>query len=256
MKLHCYSLMPKPPRLVPAAATRRWMDEFPYHHAYRCLPLSIANAYGWEIQSPCALTIEWNGGPAASDISFSCEDDYRYLNHLVASNFTHGIVTFHTGYLFQTEPGWNLVATGPFNSPKDGCAPLTGVIETDWLPYPFTMNWQLTRPGRFRFERGEPFCVVFPVAQNALESTQPEIVELKSNPELQEQLAAWRARREEFMVRFRAGDEETFREAWQRFYFKGERPDGTDKIAHHKAKLHLAVPINRLPGAAADRSGG
>ena len=118
MKIHCYAVMSNPPQLVPAAPTRRWMDEFPSHHAYRCLPMSIANAYGWEIQSPCSFTIAWNGGPAASDISFTCEDDFPYLDHLVVSNFTHGIVTFHTGYLFQTEPGWNLLVTGPFNAPR------------------------------------------------------------------------------------------------------------------------------------------
>ena len=82
------------------------------------------------------------------------------------------------------------------------------------MPYPFTMNWQLTRPGHFRFERGEPFCVIFPVAQNALESTQPEVLDLQSNPVLLEQHAAWRGLREEFMTRFRTGDEKTLREAW------------------------------------------
>jgi len=29
-----------------------------------------------------------------------------------------------------------------------------GVIETDWLPDPFTMNWQMTRPGTVRFREG------------------------------------------------------------------------------------------------------
>jgi len=28
------------------------------------------------------------------------------------------------------------------------------VIETDWLPDPFTMNWQMTRPGTVRFREG------------------------------------------------------------------------------------------------------
>ena len=36
--------------------------------------------------------------------------------------------------------------------------PLVGLIETDWLPFPFTMNWVFTRPGRVRLEKGEPFC--------------------------------------------------------------------------------------------------
>ena len=31
--------------------------------------------------------------------------------------------------------------------------PLAGVVETDWLPFPFTMNWLFTQPGRVRFEK-------------------------------------------------------------------------------------------------------
>jgi hypothetical protein len=30
----------------PARAKRKWMDDFVDRHAYRCLPLSIANAFG------------------------------------------------------------------------------------------------------------------------------------------------------------------------------------------------------------------
>ena len=36
---------------------------------------------------------------------------------------------------------------GPINRPKDGIAALPGIIETDWSPYSFTMNWMFTRPG-------------------------------------------------------------------------------------------------------------
>ncbi|MEP7183102.1 MAG: DUF6065 family protein [Betaproteobacteria bacterium] len=34
--------------------------------------------------------------------------------------------------------------------------PLAGVIETDWRLNPFTMNWQMTRPGKLRFDRDLP----------------------------------------------------------------------------------------------------
>ena len=44
--------------------------------------------------------------------------------------------------------GWNTFVTGPMNGIKDGIAPLSGVIETDWSPYSFTMNWRFTRPGK------------------------------------------------------------------------------------------------------------
>ena len=111
-----------------------------------------------------------------------------------------------TGYLFVTEPGWNLLTTGPFNHPRDGISPLTGVIETDWLPYPFTMNWQMTRPGTVRFERGDAFCLIFPVRKDELEAADVEIYNLADDPELEKKQKAWREKRDEFMVKFRAGD--------------------------------------------------
>jgi hypothetical protein len=245
MKLECYAMSPEPPPLVPAHPLREWMDAFPDRHAYRCLPLSIANTYGWEVLSPCSFEARWNGGPAAKDVTFKALDSYPWLNHLVLSNFTHGIVTFHTGYMFRTDPGWNLLASGPFNKPKDGIAPLTGVIETDWLPYPFTMNWHFTRKGSVRWEKGEPFCVVFPVPQGALEQVQPEILDLEANPELKSEYEAWRDRRTEFMEKFNSGDEQTLKQAWQRYYFLGKMASTGEQVPTHSSKVRLDAPVDR-----------
>jgi hypothetical protein len=245
MKLTCYALAPDPLPLRPAPSTRAWMDAIPDRHAYRCLPLAIANAHGWEIGAPCAFEVTWNGWPKASDIKLKALDGYPDLARFASSHFAFGIVTFHLTYLFRTEPGWNLIATGPFNKPKDGIAPLSGVIETDWLPYPFTMNWQMTRSGTVRFEKDEPVCQIFPVPHGALETVEPEILNLSDDPDLEAQALAWKARRDEFMQRFRAHDQATLKEAWQRFYFLGKNPDGTETEASHVSKLRLAVPVDR-----------
>ena len=49
------------PLIRPAPATRAWMDATPESFAYRCLPLNIANAHGWEILCPCGFEAVWNG---------------------------------------------------------------------------------------------------------------------------------------------------------------------------------------------------
>ena len=150
MKLTCYALHEFAPKLVAAHPQRKWMDDFPDRHPYRCLPLSIANAHGWDVLCPYPIEIEWNGGPSVSDLVVRALKPLparQQLEHLCRSNFSRGVVTFHVNYLFKTEPGWDLLATGPFNRPKDNIAPLTGIMESDWLPYPFTMNWQVLRPG-------------------------------------------------------------------------------------------------------------
>jgi len=153
MKLTAYALFPETLPLRAAPPSRDWMDRIPERHAYRCLPLAIANAHGWEVTCVCDFEAAWDGGPHARNVQLRALDGFPNLAQYVVTHFAFGIITFHLTYLFRTEPGWNLVATGPTNLPKDGIAPLTGVIETDWLPYPFTMNWQMTRPGRVRSRR-------------------------------------------------------------------------------------------------------
>lgn len=247
-ELIAYALVPEPPRLVPANPTRRWMDEFPDRHPYRCLPLAIANAHGWCLLSPCTFEAHWNGGPRTADLTISVLDGYPYLNHIVQSNFSHGILTFHTGYLFRTSPGWNLWAGGPANFVKKGAAPLAGVIETNWLPYPFTMNWQLTAAGVYRWERGEPYCMLFPVPANTLENVEPEIRDLKSNPQLQEQCFAWREKRFELMQDLQDTDPGAISDRWQRYYFLGRMPDTGESVDHHVSRLRLKEPVDLRGG--------
>ena len=244
MKLLAFPYGAMVPDLKPARARRDWMDAFPDRHAYRCLPLAIANSFGWELLSPCDLRIDYNGGPFASDLQVSAEDGYDLVSHLAASNFTQGILTFHTGYIFRTEPGWSLLATGPTNEPKDGMAPLTGVIETDWLPYPFTMNYQLTRPGTFRIRKGEPFCHIVPILAEPVEQAEVEILPIEAEKDLKERMDGFAARRGKLLKAGVTPDPNSVREAWGREYFRGVLADGTN-APRHTHKLRLADPIDR-----------
>src|ERR1041385_6719912 len=139
MKLLCYPASGPPPDIRPAPATRAWMDASPVGYAYRCLPLNIANAHGWEILNPSAYDATWDDGVDKSAIQISGAG--------AISHFGCGVFTFHVMALFRTEPGWDLFVTGPVNAPKHGIAPLTGVVETDWAHSTFTMNWKFTAPG-------------------------------------------------------------------------------------------------------------
>ncbi len=87
------------------------MDVFTDRHAYRCLPLSIANTHGWEMLVPAAFEVEWNGGPNIADLTVRALEPFPAgfpFEHFAMSNFARGIVTLHTGYLFRTPPGWSL----------------------------------------------------------------------------------------------------------------------------------------------------
>ncbi len=243
VKLH--ALTEHPPQVRPARAKRRWMDDFVDRHAYRCLPLSIANAFGWEVLCPIPVEIRWNGGMAVEDIQVIGLKDLpggASVDHFCRSNFSRGIITFHLDYVIETEPGWGILATGPFNDPKPTASPLTGVVESDWLPYPFTMNWQLTEPGITRFEEGEPFCFFLPVPRQVLPNTELQIHRMADDPELRTRHDQFRLARDDFMRRVRAGDQEAIKEAWQRHYFVGRHPDGTLGTEHlNRLRLKEAV---------------
>ena len=244
-ELTCYHLGHIPGmKLVPASPFRKWMDEFPDRHAYRCLPLSIANAHAWDLLCPFGVEISWNGGPAAEDIKIDALEDIAPLTarHFCVSNFTRGIVTFHTDFIFVTGPDWNLYTTGPANAFKDGVQPLTGIIETSWLPYPFTMNYQLTRPGIFRFQRDEPFCSIMPIPRDYLQAVTPQVIDINDNPELKENHRLFRENRDEFMKKFRAGDQAALKQAWQRLYFMGQMPGASEGPDKHTNKLRLNTP--------------
>jgi hypothetical protein len=95
-----------------------------------------------------------------------------------------------------------------------------------------------------RFQKGEPICLVYPVAANAVSDTEVVIRDLADDPDLMEEAYAWKHRRDEFMQRFNAGDQTARKAGWQRDYFLGRRPDGSAPDAQHVNKLRLATPVD------------
>ena len=240
MELQCYPVHPQPPDLVPGRAQRDWMDNHHNRHPYKCLPLTMANTTGWELLCPIGFTAEWNGGPSQADITLTPERPSPYFHDFAQSHFAGGVVTLHTHYLFRTPPGWAIWVSGAPNHVKDGIQALTGLVESDWLPFPFTMNWRFTRPGRVRFLKGEPFCFITMMEHRKLEAVQPVVRPMESDLVLKGQFDAWNKQRGEFNARLAKRDPQTVKEAWQRFYFKGELPDDSGPApADHVNKRRL-----------------
>ena len=220
----------------PAPAERDWIDATPQRFAARCLPLLIANSHGWEILFKDSCEAVWNGGTAAEDVSVTTQSgktDY------VRSHFGEGILTFSIRGLFRTDPGVNLWVRGPINYFKDGIQPLTGIVETDWSPATFTMNWKFTRAGHpVRFERDEPICHIFPLPRGLVDQVSPEIASIDSDPELKLDYEHARDARRAFIEGLKSHDPETVAAGWQRDYFRGAFPSGRRAIAGHQTKLH------------------
>lgn len=240
LDLICYVYPAWDPRILAASPRRGWMDDTPDRFAYRCLPLNIANAHGWEMLSPCGFEAEWNGGGAVGDVEV--RPDPGTPEHLApVALFGQGVLTFHVAGLLRTPPGFNLWVGGPPNSAKDGIAPLGGVIETDWAPFSFTMNWRFTRANhRIRFEENEPFCFFFPVERGLAERVRPRVAPIEEAPDLKAKFEAWSKSRDAFQTRVAADPPPAPADRWQKFYYRGTDAAGAPGPADHQAKLRLA----------------
>lgn len=222
--------------LSPAPSRRAWMDETPDRFANRCLPLLMANQAGWQVTLTERVEVEWSGRIGHGEVAVSGSDRAK---ENVTSHFGSGIVTFKLPYLFRTEPGYNLLARGPANLPKDGIAPLEGLIESDWSFAPFTMNWQITRPRtRLRFEAGEAICLIVPVKRGELEAFTPRLFQLDEDREIASAYRAWRKGREGFLRDLDAREATAVKAGWQRDYFLGRAP-GEREVPEHQTKMNL-----------------
>jgi hypothetical protein len=243
MKLIAYPVEGHSIDIRPAPATRDWMDATRGSFAYRCLPLNIANAHGWEVLCPVSFTAIWSGAREGSGVSVVVEGETVNPPY---GHFGDGILTFDINCVFRTEPGYDLIVQGPANRPKDGIAPLSGIIETDWAPYTFTMNWQFTRSGhQVRFEKGEPICSFFPIQRHSLESVEPVLGSIGDDPELARAFADWKASRDRFITDRKNPETTAHAEKWQKNYYRGLQPDGERKgVEDHRIRVRLK-PFSR-----------
>jgi hypothetical protein len=237
MKLICYTIANAKLNIRTARRHREWMSRAADASAYRCLPLLIANDYGWEILSSAEHEAKWNGGDAITDLSVHSSNASWPR---ASSHFGSGIITFEFSCIFRTEPGFNLWVSGPANAPKDGVYPPTGIVESDWIPYTFTMNWCVTRPDfTLRFRSGEPLCVIYPIERHLIERVEPEMRPISDEPGLEVSYQQFLQNRAEFVTRS-ASINASDREKWQKHYYRGIMPDGGIGQQEHQTKLTLS----------------
>ncbi|WP_063840156.1 DUF6065 family protein [Bradyrhizobium sp. LTSP885] len=239
MDLICYLHPGWRPLIRPAPARRDWMDRTPESFAYRCLPLNIANAHGWELLNPCAFDACWNGETDTGAVTIRAQADGSVASH-ATSLFGQGILTFHIPGIFRTPPGWNLWVGGSPNRPKDGIHPLTGIVETDWSPFTFTMNWRFTRPNHWiHFEAGEPICFFFPVQRALLDDVEPVMAPIDAEPDLLNRFQEWSRGRDSFVLQMADQPPPAPADRWQKHYYRGVDMSGKEQVADHRTRLRL-----------------
>jgi len=245
MKLIAYKTFDyKCQQLVPAARTREWMDKTPGAFAYHCLPLVMANSLGWFLINNVPCEMEWDGTEPSSGLKIWATEELteneKYF--LPSSHFGSGVVTFHAEFMFWTEQKISIITKGPANMPKHGIQALEGVVETDWLPYPFTMNWKMTAKNtRVRFERGEPIAQIIPWPLDLIDQMEPEILSLQTNPELYAKYEDYRKKRGAFNEQFKYDGKKR-----QKYYVRGEDSLGNKYGENHRTDWKTKQFVSKL----------
>jgi hypothetical protein len=200
----------------PARRERKWMDDADRRFPYRCLPLVVANEYGWEILSTHHVRASWDGTSKTEGLYVEnlCGNGRLHCH----SHFGEGVLTFQIPFVFKTPEGWNLMIRGPTNSPKDGIVALDGIVETDWAHATFTMNWRFTRACTVEFALGEPICLFFPIQRGVLERFHGEFRMLETDRELENKFREWSASRDRFLWGLAKRKPEVVAQGWQRDY--------------------------------------
>jgi hypothetical protein len=233
--LIAYQCSPEAPLIRCAQVEREWMSNAHKKFPYRCLPLNIANQFGWDVINPVNFIASWNGGPAPTDVRITFPDNKR--SSIPCAHFGAGVLTFTLGHLFRTPHGVNLYVKGPPNEPKDGVIPLEGIVETDFSTATFTMNYLFTRKNHeVIFEAGESYCRIFPIPRMMTEVFDPEIHEMEEDQELLKLHMQWREERDKFNKGLAVPGSVYAERGWQKDYFKG----GSDlfpKLQDHQTKL-------------------
>lgn len=147
-------------------------DYFP-EHAYFCLPLTIANQYGFAIKAATDMEIFWPGGETRAIVKLKNSQwtDAEGGIQSYYTNFEHGIISVENSFMFRTPPGVNLMVIPTPNYYIDGIMPMTGVVEADNLRRSFTINLKVTTPNKkINIKKGDWISTLIPIPRYYVDS--------------------------------------------------------------------------------------
>jgi hypothetical protein len=170
-------------KIIPGEPKRKWMDDTK-GNAYRCVPLNVANQYGWTVLSPVDFSAEWDGGPSQSSLRVNFLEPVPH--NIASSDFGHGILSIIPDFVVRTSKTTSLYVRGIPNQIANGLQPLDAIVETDWLPFTFTFNYKFAKPGKLTIKKDQPLFMFFPIQRGYIDQFETKEVHIQSNQEMYE----------------------------------------------------------------------
>jgi len=226
--------------VVPLGVKRKWMTDSYYKFAYSCLPLNIANQYGFAVLSPVDFTLDWWGGMEGKDVDFDIDCEDKAFYHYIKGHFGEGTFTIHPDFFLRTPEGYSTYIRGIPNETRKGIKPLDAIVETDWLTFTFTYNFLLNEPGVYSFKKGEPLFCFFPIKRNTVENFELNEQRLDDHPEVKESFDNYDNLRKSYVLT-------NTKPKFQKFYRNGVDPFGNKlTIKDHITSLIFGKKQNKL----------
>jgi hypothetical protein len=228
-------------QVIPLKRKREWMDETPDAYAYQCMPLNIANEYGWAVLSPVGFTATWEGSREVNGIEVVYDDDGAY--NFADSQFGSGILTVSPDFIVKTPENVSLYIRGVPNKGIKGLQSLDAIVETDWLPFTFTYNYRFLQPGTIRVEKDQPLFCFFPINRGEVEGYTLVSRSVEDNEEFLEKYHEYRDSRQTYidkLTQYNAGEISSMEDGTQRYYSNAKDPHGNKyTVTNHTKKVKL-----------------
>lgn len=150
-------------------AKREWFES-PF---YYCLPLTIANQYGFVVKAAEDIELFWTGGNAPAHVktqsNIHINDDSRIQRYY--TNFRNGILTVENAFMLRTPPKVNLMVIQPPNYFIPDISAMSGVVEADNLRRAFTFNIKVTKENtKIKIKKGDWLSAFIPIPRYFIEN--------------------------------------------------------------------------------------
>ena len=129
-----------------------------------CLPLTIANQYGFVVKSNWDAEIFWDGNienqPEIKSEGWQNHDSIQPL----LGDFANGIITLENKFIVRTPRDTNLMIMQPPNYFIPGLHTMSAVVESDNLRRNFTFNVKVTEPNKIiNIKKGDWLAAFIPI---------------------------------------------------------------------------------------------
>jgi len=140
--------------IEPGCKTRDWF----LNHTYKCLPVTTANAFGWDVVLSDTLEFEWDGGDRPENLKLHKGDK------IAESHFGMGTLTITLRHMFETPEGVHLMVMPIPNADDVVLEPMTAIVETDWIDYPFWVTCRVAKTGKHVVPAGTRIARIMPMS--------------------------------------------------------------------------------------------